>query len=142
MKSAGAARKGGAAPVVDVLDYPERATRRGLSLLCTPGHDVESTTALAGAGANLILFSTGLGTPTGNPVSPVVKIASNSDLARRMSDIIDFDTGPVIDGEASIESLGAELLELCVSVASGNAQTRADALMQDDFVVWKRGVSL
>ena len=78
MKSAGAARKGGTSPVTAVLDYPEYATAPGLNLLCTPGGDVESTTGLAGAGANVILFSTGLGTPTGNPVAPVLKIATNS----------------------------------------------------------------
>ena len=78
IKSAGAARKGGTSPVVDVFDYPGWVKKDGLSLLCTAGNDVESTTAMAGAGANLILFSTGLGTPTGNPISPVIKIASNS----------------------------------------------------------------
>jgi len=78
MKSAGAARKGGTSPVVDVLDYPQVARTSGLNLLCTPGNDVESTTALAAAGANVILFSTGMGAPTGNPIVPVLKVSSNS----------------------------------------------------------------
>ena len=93
MKSAGAAKKGGTSPVVDVLDYGEYVTKPGLNLLCTPGNDVESTTAMVGSGANIVLFTTGLGTPTGNPIAPIVKVSSNSDLARRMSDIIDIDTG-------------------------------------------------
>src|SRR5215475_1202463 len=104
MKSAGAAKKAGTAPVSAVLDYPEYSTQPGLHLQCTPGNDVECVTAQVGAGANVVLFTTGLGTPTGNPVAPVVKIATNSDLARRMPDIIDVDTGPIISGETSIEN--------------------------------------
>ncbi|GEN22292.1 dehydratase [Halomonas cupida] len=142
MKSAGAARKGGGSPVVEVLDYTEPATRPGLSLLCTPGSDVESTTALAGSGANLVIFTTGLGTPTGNPVVPVLKVSSNSDLARRMADIIDFDTGEVIRGEASIDELADKLLQQCLDAASGRYTTRAVSLAQHDFIPWKRGVSL
>lgn len=142
MKSAGAAKKGGDSPVVDVLDYTEPQRRAGLSLLCTPGNDVESTTALAGSGANLILFTTGLGTPTGNPVAPVLKIASNSELARRMNDIIDFDAGPIVRGERDIGELADELFTLCIDTASGRYQSRAQRLSQHDFIPWKRGVSL
>lgn len=142
IKSAGAALKGGTSPVRDVLDYPEKVTQSGLNLLCTPGGDVESTTAMAGAGANMMVFSTGLGTPTGNPVTPVLKISSNSKIAKSLSDIIDFDTGGVIDGSASIDGLADDLLELIVSVASGERQTCAQKLGQDDFIPWKRGVSL
>lgn len=142
IKSAGAAKKGGTSPVVDALDYPELVTRPGLSLLCTPGGDVESTTALAGAHANLILFTTGLGTPTGNPVAPVVKISTNSELAARLPDLIDFDTGSIIRGEASIDEVGSDLLDLVIEVASGRLQTKAQRLGQNDFQPWKRGVSL
>lgn len=141
IKSAGAAKKGGTAPVSDVLDYTEFVTQPGLNLLCTPGNDVESTTGLAGAGANIILFTTGLGTPTGNPVSPVIKISTNSELAKRMPDLIDFDAGPVISGEKTIQELGEELLEYIVKVASGE-ETKAMELEQNDFIYWKRGVSL
>jgi altronate hydrolase len=142
MKSAGAARKGGTSPMVDVLDYTEPATRAGLSLVCTPGNDVEATTGKAAAGATLILFTTGLGTPTGNPVSPTIKIATNSILAKRMADIIDVDTGPVIEGEKSIEEMGEDILEYCIAVASGEIIPKAVQLNQDDFIPWKRGVSL
>ncbi|GLR15461.1 UxaA family hydrolase [Portibacter lacus] len=142
MKSAGAAKKGGTSPVVDVLDYGEYITKRGLNLLCTPGNDVESTTAMVGSGANIVLFTTGLGTPTGNPIAPVIKVSSNSELASKMSDIIDVDTGPVIKGEKSIAEMGEALLEYIIDVASGKIESKAVSLNQDDFIPWRRGVSL
>ncbi|QJW88671.1 altronate dehydratase [Spirosoma taeanense] len=142
IKSAGAAKKGGTAPVADVLDYAEPATTPGLNLLCTPGNDVEATTGMAGSGTNVILFTTGLGTPTGNPVCPVVKISTNTVLQRRMPDVIDFDSGPIIDGEQSIEQNADALLEYIVRLASGEEITQAERLGQDDFIPWKRGVSL
>ena len=142
MKSAGAARKGGTSPVTAVLDYPEYGSGSGLHLQCTPGNDVECVTAQVGAGASVVLFTTGLGTPTGNPVAPVVKISTNSDLAGRMQDIIDVDTGSVIAGDKTIEQMGETILELVVRVASGEVRTKAESLGQDDFIPWKRGVSL
>ena len=142
MKSAGAARKGGASPVTAVLDYPEYCTEQGLNLQCTPGNDVECVTAQVGAGANLVLFTTGLGTPTGNPIAPVIKISTNSPLAQRMQDIIDIDTGAVISGESTIAEMGDALLERVVEVASGRVRAKAELLGQDDFIPWKRGVSL
>jgi len=142
IKSAGAAKKGGTSPVVDVLDYTEPATKPGLSLVCTPGNDVEATTGKAASGATLILFTTGLGTPTGNPVCPTIKVATNSKLAKRMKDIIDIDTGPIIQGERTIEQMGEEILEYCIRAASGEVVPKAVLLNQDDFIPWKRGVSL
>jgi altronate hydrolase len=142
MKSAGAAKKGGTSPVTGVHDYPEYSSEPGLNLLCTPGSDVECVTAQVGAGANLVLFTSGLGTPTGNPVAPVLKLSTNSELARRMPDIIDIDTGPIIAGEMSIEKMGETILERVIQVASGETQTKAEILKQDDFIPWKRGVSL
>ncbi len=142
MKSAGAAKKGGTSPVTDVLDYTEQATKPGLNLLCTPGNDVESTTGLAGSGANLIVFTTGLGTPTGNPITPTIKLSSNTMLAKRMPDLIDVDAGAIISGEDTIESKGEELLEYLIAVASGEKTPNAVRLGQDDFIPWKRGISL
>ncbi|MBC8084799.1 MAG: altronate dehydratase [Hymenobacter sp.] len=141
MKSAGAARKGGSSPVVAVLDYPELVTKPGLNLLCTPGNDVESTTAEVGSGANVVLFTTGLGTPTGNPIAPVIKIASNTALANRMPDIIDVNTGTVIDGEETIEQAAERILDYVIRVASGE-EVAAVRHGQTDFIPWKRGVSL
>ncbi len=142
IKSAGAAKKGGTSPVVDVLDYTEPAVKPGLNLVCTPGNDVEATTGKAGSGATLILFTTGLGTPTGNPVCPVIKVATNSSLAKRMSDIIDINTGAVIEGEKTIEQMGEDILTYCIEAASGRVTPKAVLLNQDDFIPWKRGVSL
>ena len=142
IKSAGAAKKGGTSPIMDVLDYTEQQVKPGLNLLCTPGNDVESTTALAGSGCNMILFTTGLGTPTGNPAVPVVKIATNTTIYQKMQDLIDFNTGSIIDGEATIESCGERLLDYIIEVASGKKQVRARVLGQNDFIPWKRGLSL
>ena len=142
IKSAGAAKKGGASPIVDVLDYTEPALKPGLNLVCTPGNDVEATTGKAASGATLILFTTGLGTPTGNPVCPTIKVSSNTALSKRMADIIDIDTGPVIEGTKTIEEMGAAILEYCISAASGLVTPKAVLLNQDDFIPWKRGVSL
>ena len=142
IKSAGAAKKGGTSPVVDVLDYTEPATKPGLSLVCTPGNDVEATTGKAASGATLILFTTGLGTPTGNPVCPTIKVSTNSNLTKRMNDIIDIDCGPVIEGEKTIQQMGEDILEYCIKAASGEVIPKAVLLNQDDFIPWKRGVSL
>ncbi len=142
IKSTGACKKGGTSPVTDVLDYTEPAIKPGLNLVCTPGNDVEATTGKAASGATLILFTTGLGTPTGNPVCPVIKISTNTKLAKKMSDIIDIDTGGIIEGEKSIEQMGEEILEYVILAASGEIIPKAVLLNQDDFIPWKRGVSL
>jgi altronate hydrolase len=142
MKSAGAAKKGGTSPVTGVLDYPEYSSGSGLKLQCTPGNDVECVTAQVGAGANVVLFTTGLGTPTGNPITPVVKLSTNSELARKMADSIDVDTGSIVSGESTISQMGEQILDLVIRVASGEVATRAESKGQSDFIPWKRGVSL
>ncbi len=142
IKSTGACKKGGTSPVVDVLEYTEPALKPGLSLVCTPGNDVESTTGKTASGATIILFTTGLGTPTGNPVCPVIKVATNSALARKMADIIDINAGDIIDGKKTIEQMGEEILDYVIKVASGKIIPKAVQLNQDDFIPWKRGVSL
>ena len=142
IKSAGAAKKGGTSPVTDVLDYPEMVTKPGLNLLCTPGNDVESTTAEVGSGANIVLFTTGLGTPTGNPIAPVVKLSSNTTMFNKMNDIIDINTGTIIEGEETIEQAGERILEYVIKVASAEIEVSAVRHKQNDFIPWKRGVSL
>lgn len=142
IKSCGAAKKGGTAPISDILDYTEYVKTPGLNLLCTPGNDVESTTGLAGSGANIILFTTGLGTPTGNPICPVIKVSTNHKLSNRMTDIIDFNAGTVITGEDTIETCGDKLLDLIIQIASGEVETKAGINKNYDFIPWKRGVSL
>lgn len=142
IKSAGAAKKGGTSPITAVLDYPEKVSKPGLNLLCTPGSDVESTTAEVASGANIVLFTTGLGTPTGNPIAPVIKLSTNTRTFLKMPDIIDIDCGPIIDGLETIEESGIRILDYVISVASGDVQPKAVQLGQDDFIPWKRGVSL
>ena len=142
MKSIGAVRKGGTSPVTDVLDYTEMAVNPGLNLVCTPGNDVESTTGKVASGATLILFTTGLGTPAGNPIAATIKIATNTKLATRMSDIIDIDTGDILNGKKTIKQMGEEILEYCIKAANGEIIPKAVLLGQDDFIPWKRGVSL
>ncbi len=142
IKSAGAAKKGGTSPITDVLDYPERVAKPGLNLLCTPGNDVESTTAEVGAGANLVLFTTGLGTPTGNPIAPVIKLATNTRIFEKMPDIMDINCGTIIEGKETIPQVAARIMDYIIEAASGNVQPKAVTLGQDDFIPWRRGVSL
>ena len=132
MKSAGAAKKGGTSPVRKVLDYTEQVTKPGLNLLCTPGND----------GCNIVVFTTGLGTPTGNPVAPVLKMSSNTNLFERMNDIIDINAGTVITGEDTIESMGEKILDHIIRVASGEIPSKAVLHGNNDFIPWKRGISL
>ncbi|AFK02916.1 D-galactarate dehydratase/Altronate hydrolase domain protein [Emticicia oligotrophica DSM 17448] len=142
IKSAGAAKKGGNAPVAGVLNYTEQPTHAGLHLLCTPGNDVLATTGMAASSATLILFTTGLGTPTGNPVTPTVKISTNNKLAEKMPDIIDFSCGKIITGEETIEQNAESLLNWLIGLANGDYLTKAELLGQDDFIPWRRGVNL
>lgn len=142
IKSAGAAKKAGTSPVIDVLDYPEQVSKPGLTLLCTPGSDIESTTAEVGAGATLVFFTTGLGTPTGNPIAPVVKISTNTTLYKKMNDIIDIDAGTIITGEETIKQVGERILDYIIEIASGQVKAKAEVLGHNDFIPWKRGISL
>jgi altronate hydrolase len=137
-KSLGAVQKAGRAQVSDVIRYGERVRREGLSLLEAPGNDAVSSTALAAAGATVILFTTGRGTPLGFPV-PTVKIASNSDLAARKRNWIDFDAGTVLSdgfGEAA-----GELLGMITQIASGES-TASERNGEREIAIWKRGVTL
>jgi altronate hydrolase len=140
--AAGAAKKGGSSLVTAVLNYPESATTPGLNLQCTPGNDVEYVTAQVGAGTNVVLFTTGLGAPTGNPITPVVKLSTNSAFAQRMPDIIDVDTGAIISGEKSVAQMGEDVLDFVIKVANGEIHTKAEGKGQEDFIPWRRGISL
>jgi altronate hydrolase len=143
IKSAGAAKKGGTSPVVDAIGYGGYATKSGgLSLVCTPGNDVEATTGMAGAGATIQLFTTGLGTATGNPISPMVKLSTNNALAQRITDIIDINCGDIITGEKTVNEVGEDILEYIIGLANGDYDTKSMDLGQDDFIFWRRGVSL
>ncbi|MCI1982324.1 MAG: altronate dehydratase family protein [Oscillospiraceae bacterium] len=139
-KSLGCVQKGGTAPVSGVLMYGSPVKEKGLNLLQAPGNDLVSSTALAVSGAQLVLFTTGRGTPFGSPV-PTVKISSNSNLARRKPGWIDFNAGRLLEGE-SMESLSREFYRFVLSVASGEKQTKADRLGRRELAVFKNGVTL
>ncbi|WP_313534496.1 altronate dehydratase family protein [Sphingomonas sp.] len=137
-KSLGAVQKAGHAAVTDVLGYGQRVRRTGLSLLEAPGNDAVSSTALAAAGATVILFTTGRGTPLGFPV-PTIKIASNSDLAARKPGWIDFDAGQVLAEDMT--AAGSALLARITAIASGTS-TAAERNGEREIAIWKRGVTL
>jgi altronate hydrolase len=140
-KSLGAIQKGGRAIVTEVIGYGKRATRSGLVLLAAPGNDGVSATAEVVAGANLVLFTTGRGTPLGVPV-PTLKISSNTELARRKPKWIDFDAGVLVTGEVSQERAAEELLDMVVRVASGEAQAKNESNGFREIAIFKTGVTL
>ena len=135
-KSLGCVQKGGKAPVVDVLDYGDILSKNGLSLLNGPGNDIVAITNLTAAGAHIILFTTGRGTPLGAPV-PTIKVATNHDLAVRKSDWIDFDSSPVLDGV----DLDEDFFNYVVEVASGK-QTKNEENGYREISIFKDGVTL
>ena len=139
-KSLGAIQKGGQAPVVDILKYGQRLDQRGLNLLEAPGNDAVSSTALIAAGAQLLLFTTGRGTPLGFPV-PTLKISSNTELFRRKRHWIDFDAGSLVRG-GHIDHEATELASVVQSIASGEQASLNEQTNQREIAIWKRGVTL
>lgn len=138
-KSCGCVQKGGTAPVADILEYGGRVRKPGLSLLYGPGNDLISSTALTAAGAQMLLFTTGRGTPFGTPV-PTLKVASNTDLAVRKARWIDFNAGTVAEGE-SLGDAAARLFELVLATAEGQpAQNERNGCR--GIAIFKDGVSL
>ncbi|MGG4036164.1 altronate dehydratase family protein [Paenibacillus cisolokensis] len=140
-KSLGCTQKGGHAVVTDVLPYGTRASRPGLNLVQAPGNDLVSVSALAAAGAQIVLFTTGRGTPFGGPV-PTMKLSTNSELAARKANWIDFDAGRLLDEAVTMDSLAAELLDFILDIASGNAQTKNERTGFREIAIFKDGVIL
>lgn len=140
-KSLGCIQKSGSAPVEDVLSYGEPVRARGLSLLEAPGNDLVASCALAASGAQLVLFTTGRGTPFASPV-PTLKISSNSDLAARKNCWIDFDAGRMLSEGTEPSSLSRELLDLVLSVASGKEKAKSESLEKSEFAIFKNGITL
>lgn len=139
-KSLGCIRKGGHAPVSAVIGYGDRATTPGLNLLNGPGNDMVSTTAMSAAGAQMVLFTTGRGTPLGGPV-PTLKVASNSSLARRKRGWIDFNAGRLLEG-ACLDDLADELLAEILKIASGYQRTQNETKNYRQIAIFKDGVTL
>jgi altronate hydrolase len=138
-KSLGCVQKGGSSVVTSVVPYGDHIRESGLVLLSAPGNDIVAVSALAAAGCQMILFTTGRGTPLGSPV-PVVKIATTTTLAERKSSWIDFNAGPILEG-ISISILAEDFLKYLISIASGT-KTRAEVLGSRDFAIFKDGVTL
>lgn len=138
-KSLGCTQKSGDYPVVNVLEYGERTEEAGLNLLCAPGNDLCAATALASAGAQIVLFTTGRGTPFACPV-PTMKIASNNTIASKKSGWIDFSAGQILEGR-SFEELTDELFDKIVRTASGE-KLKSELAGFHDMAIWKRGVTL
>lgn len=137
-KSLGAVAKAGASPLMGVVDYAERITDPGFVFMNTPGYDPASLSGLAAGGCNLIAFTTGRGSAIGFPTIPVIKIATNTPMYNRMRDNMDVNAGRIAEGEADIEKVGREILELVLRVASGE-HTCAERLGHKEFVPWRIG---
>ena len=139
-KSCGCVQKGGSAPIMDVIGYGDAVTTKGLNMLYGPGNDLVSSTALTAAGAHMVLFTTGRGTPFGAP-APTVKIATNTPLATKKQGWIDFNAGVVADGTRTLDEAGADLLALVLEVASGK-KTRTEEKGYREISIFKDGVVL
>jgi altronate dehydratase large subunit len=141
-KALGATHKGGErAPVVDVVPYAAPITRPGLTVMDTPGLDVEAVTGMVAGGAQVVVFTTGLGTPTGNPIAPVIKITANAKTARAMADNIDLDVSGVMSGDETMDAAGDRLLSRILAIASGTL-TAAERLGHREFAIYRRNATI
>lgn len=141
-KSLGATHKGGErSRLEDVVGYADRISSKGLTVMDTPGLDVESVTGMVGGGAQVVVFTTGLGTPTGNPIAPVIKITGNARTARQMADNIDLDVSGIIDDTETLDQAADRLFSEVLEVASGR-QTKAETLGHREFAIHRRNPTI
>jgi altronate dehydratase large subunit len=141
-KSLGATHKGGErTPLSDVVPYSGRITRRGLTVMDTPGLDVESVTGMVGGGAQVVVFTTGLGTPTGNPIAPVIKITGNARTAVSMADNLDLDVSGILDDRETLDAAGGRLFAEVIDVCSGKL-TAAERLGHNEFAIHRRNPTI
>ncbi|MBQ0140201.1 MAG: UxaA family hydrolase [Kurthia sp.] len=137
-KSLGASNKSGTSTLNELIDYAETPTEKGLVWMDTPGHDIEQLTGMVAGGAQLVLFTTGRGTPTGSPIAPVIKITTNSPIYKKMKENMDLNAGTIIEGSESIADVGNRIVDEIAKVASGKL-TKAEILKQHDFGIWRIG---
>ncbi len=140
-KSLGAVLKGGTSTVRQVVDYAEKPTEKGLIIMDGPAHDAVCNTGMIAGGAQVIVFTTGRGTPLGAPVAPVIKVSSNSGIYWRMKDNIDINAGGILEGEASMKSIGEQIFNEIIEVASGKI-TKAEILGHHEFAIHSFGLSV
>jgi altronate dehydratase large subunit len=141
-KSLGATHKGGErTPLTDVVPYSAPITRKGLTVMDTPGLDVEAVTGMVGGGAQVVVFTTGLGTPTGNPIAPVIKITGNTRTAASMADNIDLDVSGVLDDRETLEAAAGRLFDEVLAVCSGR-ETAAERLGFREFAIHRRNPTI
>jgi altronate dehydratase large subunit len=141
-KSLGATHKGGErAPLEDVVPYAAPIARKGLTVMDTPGLDVESVTGMVGGGAQVVVFTTGLGTPTGNPIAPVLKVTGNARTARQMADNIDIDVSGIMDDSETLDAAAERLFDEVLGVASGR-ETAAERLGHREFAIHRRNPTI
>ncbi|WP_152667776.1 UxaA family hydrolase [Aneurinibacillus tyrosinisolvens] len=137
-KSLGAANKSGSRPLQELIDYAQAPAKKGLVWMDTPGHDIEQLTGMVAGGAQVVLFTSGRGTPTGSPIAPVIKISTNTSMFENMQDNMDMNAGTIIDGNESIQSVGQRIFDEIARVSSGKL-TKAEILKQHDFGIWRIG---
>ncbi|MBV5277992.1 MAG: UxaA family hydrolase, partial [Campylobacteraceae bacterium] len=137
LKSLGSIQKGGSRAIVDFVDYGDKVTANGLSIMNGPGNDFESITGITASGANIFLFSTGMGTTEGSLISPIIKVASNTRMYERLSDDMDFNAGAVL--EDGIEVVAYKLMDLVIQVASGEMKTASERHKKRAFQIWSAG---
>jgi altronate dehydratase large subunit len=139
-KSLGAIHKGGHSKIVEVIEYAEKPTKKGLVIMNTPGYDVESVTGMVAGGSQIVVFTTGRGSPTGNPIAPVIKVTGNPRTYEKMRDNIDINAGKILEG-SPISEVANEIFEEILKVASGKL-TKAEVLGHDEIGIWRIGWSL
>jgi altronate dehydratase large subunit len=140
-KSLGAILKGGTSPIREVVDYAKRPGGKGLVIMDSPAHDAVCNTGMIAGGAQIIVFTTGRGTPLGAPTVPVLKVSSNSDIYRRMRDNIDMNAGTILEGTATVDEIGEMLFQEIISVASGKL-TKAELLCHNEFAMPSLGLNM
>lgn len=140
-KSLGCIYKGGTTAIREVMEYAERPAEHGLVVMDTPGHDIEQITGMVAGGSQVVIFTTGRGTPTGSPIAPCIKVATNTATFDNMIDNIDFNAGTVIDGTETVREAGERLFALMIDVLNG-APTKAEQLGHREFGIYRIGQSL
>ena len=140
-KSLGCVYKAGTSPLQEVIEYACAPTRKGLVFMDTPAHDIEQLTGMVAGGAQIVVFTTGRGTPAGSPIAPVIKVTGNKRLFRTMRDTIDLDVSQILTGKETIKEAGHRILETIISTASGK-EAKSEKLKQRDFCIFRIGINI